>query len=659
MRRITLMFVALLPTLATGAQNDSIQLDEVRVEARPLLPNVTAVSPVQQLDRQTLLLSGALNLADVVRLFSGTDVRDYGGIGGMKTVSVRSLGAHHTAVSYDGVAVSNTQAGQIDIGRFALDNVAHVSLALGQYADLLQSARHYASAGVLSIVTERPRFEHKNWRVQARLQGGSFGAVAPSLRYWQKLGRQTFLSLDSRYMRADGVYPFTLVNGKNKTKEWRNNSQIYSVQQELNLNHVFQDSSTWDTKAYYYYSKRGLPGAVILYNNQSDETLWDENFFAQSVYARCLGRQLQLKLRTKYSYSRNKYEDIDVKYTGGRQTDNDYQNEYYASAALGWTLRPGLSVAFAEDVAVNTLRSNISNAYGEVADPVRFTSLSALTARYQDRRLTVEGHLLGTWSTERVHLSNKPDDRKRLSPSIAVSYRLLKDRSLFLRAMLKHTFRLPSFNDLYYIRLGNTMLRPEMAVEYNVGLTYALHRPAFGLQLTVDGYVNSVTDKIVAFPSTYVWRMVNFGRAHIAGVDATLAATAQLTERTGLQLNLSYTWQRAVDRTDATRESYDRQLPYMPRNIGSGMLLVKTPWADLGYRVNACGERYSMIQNTREYRLKPYWEHHLTAARTFELGKTRLTLLASLLNLSDTQYDIIQYYPMPGRSWQLTATIDL
>ena len=203
------------------------------------------------------------------------------------------------------------------------------------------------------------------------------------------------------------------------------------------------------------------------------------------------------------------------------------------------------------------------------------------------------------------------------------------------------------------------MLRPEMAVEYNVGLTYALHRPAFGLQLTVDGYVNSVTDKIVAFPSTYVWRMVNFGRAHIAGVDATLAATAQLTERMGLQLNLSYTWQRAVDRTDATRESYDRQLPYTPRNIGSGVLLVKTPWADLGYRVNACGERYSMIQNTREYRLKPYWEHHLTAARTFELGKTRLTLLASLLNLSDTQYDIIQYYPMPGRSWQLTATIDL
>ena len=80
-------------------------------------------------------------MADAVRRFAGTNVRDYGGIGGLKTVSVRNLGAAHTAVSYDGVVVSNSQAGQIDIGRFSLDNVSSLSLAIGQDENLLQPAR--------------------------------------------------------------------------------------------------------------------------------------------------------------------------------------------------------------------------------------------------------------------------------------------------------------------------------------------------------------------------------------------------------------------------------------------------------------------------------------------------------------------------------------
>lgn len=85
-------------------------------------------------------------------------MKDYGGLGGLKTISIRNLGAAHTAVSYDGIAVSNSQAGQIDIGRFATDNISTLSLSIGQSDNLLQSARMYASAGILHIVTEQPKF---------------------------------------------------------------------------------------------------------------------------------------------------------------------------------------------------------------------------------------------------------------------------------------------------------------------------------------------------------------------------------------------------------------------------------------------------------------------------------------------------------------------
>ena len=51
------------------------------------------------------------------------------------------------------------------------------------------------------------------------------------------------------------------------------------------------------------------------------------------------------------------------------------------------------------------------------------------------------------------------------------------------------------------------------------------------LRYALDGYYNDVTDKIVAFPTTYAWKMANYGKVHAVGVDATLAATVSLTEK--------------------------------------------------------------------------------------------------------------------------------
>ena len=133
------------------------QIEKVTVTARRSPNKVTSAVPIQTMSRQDISQLGIQNMADAVRRFAGANVKDYGGIGGLKTVSIRNMGAAHTAVSYDGVAVSNCQAGQIDIGRFSLDNVSMLSLAIGQSEDLLQSARLYASAGVLGIETEKPQ----------------------------------------------------------------------------------------------------------------------------------------------------------------------------------------------------------------------------------------------------------------------------------------------------------------------------------------------------------------------------------------------------------------------------------------------------------------------------------------------------------------------
>src|SRR5205823_3491705 len=118
----------------------------------------------------------AYTVADAVRNFSGVNIKDYGGIGGLKTISVRSLGAEHTAVLYDGIQINDAQNGQIDLGKFNLQNVQQVTLYNGQPPNLSQPARAFAAASVLSIIPVHPQLTaDKPYQILAGVKGGSFG----------------------------------------------------------------------------------------------------------------------------------------------------------------------------------------------------------------------------------------------------------------------------------------------------------------------------------------------------------------------------------------------------------------------------------------------------------------------------------------------------
>lgn len=645
----------IIPPYPDKTDKDSVVLGEVDVvSSRKRNNNVFQTVPTQQLSGKDMGTLGLQSLADAVRQFAGVNVRDYGGIGGMKTVSVHNLGAAHTAVSYDGITVSNTQAGQIDIGRFSLDNVEMLSVAIGQGSDMMQTARHYAAAGVMDIRTYRPEFvgRAEGWKV--RLATGSWGQVNSRLRYWQAVSENTAVSMDADYMRADGGYPYTLTNGTVATEEKRRNTDIVQWHAEGNLYHQFSDSSRLDVKAWFCRSERGLPGSVILYYNDNKERLKDENLFVQTAYRKRLGRKWLMALRAKYTHSWDSYEDWSVKYSGGKLTQVNRQDEYYASATVGWQPWRGMELSVAQDVAFNKLRTSVN----EGPDPLRFTSLTAVAARFHAGRLTVEGNVVGTVVTESLTESKRfsvtaPDDRHRLSPALSLSWRVLPDEAFYLRAMMKQTFRVPTFNDLYYLQIGNTKLKPEKANEYGVGMTWNMRRwgAVEYLALTADAYYNNVEDKLVAFPSTYIWKMTNFGKVDVLGADLTLSMAARMARQWSLAVTASMTWQEAKNKTEGS-PTYGSLLPYTPKTSGALSAILSTPWADLGYAMTAQGKRYSMAQNTSQYELDAYMEHSLSLSRTFSLRDAgRLTAQFTVNNITDRQYEIVKYYPMPGRSF--------
>ncbi|SEG26622.1 TonB-dependent receptor [Parabacteroides chinchillae] len=625
---------------------------EVVEKARPSVTR--EATPVQLMDRAGIERLGVQDLSEAVKRFSGVTVQDYGGIGGLKTVSVRSLGAKHTAVSYDGVTVTDAQSGQVDISRFSLDNVEMVSLSIGQADDIFQTARMYASAGALSIKTTKPVFSLSPLHLRAQVKAGSFGMVNPSLRYEQKLGNRWAASLYGDWQRADGNYPFTLVNGKLEEKKKRYNSDIETWRTELNVYGGFGKGGSLRLKGYYFDSERGLPGSVILYNDYAGERLWDKNGFAQAHYENRFNERFALQAQLKYNYAWTRHLDVDNKYEGGKQDDRYTQNEYYGSASALYTPLKYVSFSLTQDFFVNTL----DNTLPECPFPTRYTSLTVLAGQYKNSRFTATASLLGTFITEKVKSGDMPADRKRLSPAVSASWRILADQNLRVRASYKDIFRVPTFNDMYYLRIGNTGLKPERATQYNLGLTWSGQPASYVRYLSVsaDGYYNRVRDKIVALPTMFIWKMMNMGEVSITGIDVNVSTEIPVCNKIDVVLQGTYTWQRAIDITDEEAKNYRDQIPYTPKHSGTLSLSVENPWVNFSYSLTAVGDRYALPQNISDNLIKGYVEQGISVNREFKFYKCKLRLQGEIINLGNINYDVIQYYPMPGRSYRATVS---
>ena len=644
----------IIEKIDTTTLNDN--LEEVVVVSNHKGKEGRATAPLQILTDETLKGLNAIQVADAVKHFSGVMVKDYGGIGGLKTVSVRSLGASHTAVSYDGIAVSDAQNGQIDISRFSLDNVDMVSLSNGQSDQIFQPARQYASAAVLNITTMAPRFDKCAVNGKGMMKGGSFGLINPSLYVAGKLNKYLSMTASGEWMSAHGRYPYVMNYGDSTSIEIRQNTDVENLRTEMALYGSDSVQSGY-IKGYYYQSERGLPGATIFYNtlNFSSQRIWDRSAFVQGHYERNFNNIVALQLNAKYNYTFTHY--LDPMYLGSEGKDeNRYtQNEYYVSGSVVYRPMGGLSFNLSQDGVINTLNTDLDN----FTSPTRYTSLTAIAGKYVNNWVMATASVLITAMKDMMEDGSKEQERFKASPYISIAFKPFENVDFRIRTFYKNIFRLPTFNDLYYGKVGNRDLLPETTNQYNVGLTFQHSITEYVplLALSCDVYHNDVRNKIVAYPTKniYTWTMLNYGRVSITGLDFTGDLEVAPCPNLTITLGATYTYNRALNVTNPTDRDYRHQIPYTPRISGSGKAGIKTPWFSINYSLVWSGHRYAVNQNYKENRVEGYFDHSLSASHEFEIkNEHKIGVNIECLNLTNVNYCVVRYFPMPGRSWRGT-----
>ena len=551
-----------------------------------------------------LPVSGAFSVSEVLNLSSGLHVGDNGGIAGLKSVSLRGLGSAHTSIYLDGVRVGNVQSGQNDLSMLPLEDMSSATVDYAQNSVMFKTAR--------------PVFGNSSLAGKVRFYAGSFGTYLPYARLDFRLSDKVSLSANAAgvFSKGDFVYGDGQVRTNNDIEQYRGGLDLFGI----------MDGGDYHVKAYYSQVERGTPGSVSW---PSDDRQKDKNAFIQGHMTKSFG-----SLYTLHASAKGSYDDI---YYSSAWGDSNYgQTEVQLNTAHDFQVVDWCKLSLAADLQWDGLKSSVYNAS-------RLTAFSALAASFSTDRLLANVAVEFTGAFDKGALS-----RYAVSPSADIRFRIFDGFDML--AFGRRAYRVPTFNELYYVGYGNPELRPEDAWLTDLGVEYGR---SFGdtwtVKAKIDGFFNYLTDKITSVPSQEdpsIWTPpYNIGKVLSTGLDA----AAGFVWHTGdwrCAFDAKYTLLSAVDKTPDSY-SYAQQIPYIAKH--SLILNALASWK--GWALTPVWQ-FRSGRSDGSGMLDDWNTLDLTFSKELKLPKTGpLSFKFSVRNLMDCRYEVSCGYPMPGRSF--------
>ena len=146
---------------------------------------------------------------------------------------------------------------------------------------------------------------------------------------------------------------------------------------------------------------------------------------------------------------------------------------------------------------------------------------------------------------------------------------------------------------------------------------------------------------------------------HIKGIDVEAEADFQIGKDLVATARAQYTYQDARDVTDPNTSYYNDQIPYIPWHSGSAIVGLSDKYWDLNYSFIYAGERYDEQENILYNHMEPWYTSDLSVRYKFTVYSLQFTAMAEVNNVLDQDYEVIVNYPMPGRNYAITLSVEI
>lgn len=645
MRFIIISFI-FLSNLCFGQQKTIQELKEVTITIA--LDTLTIANTWEDLNSSAIQDIQADDAGELIQKLTSTNIKSYGGLGGLKTVSSRGLGASHSAIVSDGFVIQNTQNGQVNLGQIHSDNIVLIRSNSNGQSQLTLPVSAQVSGSQFSLETFENNFSEKGLQYRVLGKQGSFDQIGTygSIKYTDE---KILISAHGNFRKTDGAYPYRFENGT-QTVEGRRTNNDYK-DHSFGFTTGFRGKRSISRLGYLQKEfKQGIPGAVILYNSSSDERMEssDKTIFGDHIFK---GETTVLRSFFKLNKNLLNYSDPDYLNQDGGIND-DYENR---SIQIGFNCikKTGKQLQF--HFGIEHVLSNLEVSDKNFSRPIRQHHFAILGIDYELlNKIQLTAQLSQQFISENNLNGQNATDRYKLNPHVKFS---TKARNYKFKQELwyRNSFRMPSFNELYYSNIGNTNLLPEEAHQFNYGWSMApIESKKFKLYLRNNIYTNYVSNKIVAIPTKnlFIWSMQNVENARIFGADFKMGSHWLVEGNIKFILDLNYSFQRAIDITEPSAPSYKDQIAYIPLHTGNIDLAMH--YKNMGLRVSnyVNSYRYSLNENIEANKVDGFWTSTISAFYALELKKKNVvTLRLTVKNLLNQSYAYIRSYIMPGRNY--------
>ncbi|HPQ70580.1 MAG TPA: TonB-dependent receptor [bacterium] len=598
--------------------------DEIVVSARRINESVDDPPVFVDIIEMDQFSGRFVTTEEAISQAAGVNVRSFGGLGKLSTISIRGSSANQVVVLVDGVRINPAVGGGVDLSTIPPEHIERIEVIRGGDSAFYGEG---AVGGVVNIVTKKCAGEDTN---TIAVTYGSFNTGRVAATRSQGFEKTSYF-VSGTYLHSDGNFPFINNNGTeyNKKDDYddiRENNETDSGGLLVKVDRNFGAHLNLAGQNEFFISDIGVPGMVTFpspHVNQRD--MRNTSTFSFAV-TDLITRGLNFNTRLSHRFASTDYDDRQGEQTGVPL--ETYQEEYAPEAEQSiqyiwgthqiWTLSGIYGLNFLKDE--------------EFDDPQRTTWAAALRDQIFlfNEILTI---------VPAVRYDDVSDMGNQWSPKFGLSIKPLD--WLVLKGNAGRSFRAPNFNEMYYNHgfvEGNPDLKPERATNVDAGLQ--IPTPWFFVE---GAYFRSDVEDLIEYVliSGFRYKPYNIGQARLEGMESLL----KLYPVRYFTLTGSYTLTYAIDTTDYPNRT-DRQIPGRPRHKGFGRLEGHLssfhPFVEYHY----IGGNFITQANTK---LLPE-RQIVNAGLVVEPGEGFKTGF-EVKNVADEQAVDVRGFPLPGRSF--------
>jgi vitamin B12 transporter len=640
------VFLVPLIAFANGKQAASEQADSTLVlptmvvEATKLgLDPHRAPGLTRVFKREDIQAVNGVRLGSALASLPGAQIRSHGQSPQLSTLAFNGLGSAHTLVMLDGLPLNSRQNGTFDLSLIPTAMLERVEIVYNGGSTFYGAS---AMGGVVNLISAKPVFS-------ADGQTGFNATVSQRAGTAKTLSNQASLVLSfpgaslflfGSHETSDGDYEylFTGSDGSVENRQRQNNA------------HVATDFGS----IFFLPISEHLMLRTLLFSALQNKEIPGPDFGAPSLPARQVDRFYQGAMHLDYQMSPSWQFNQRFLFVRNRMTYN------YESDLLPGNMHTSRDLSWMPEIQMDRGDIKLTGGMQWVAAKLESNAMAERVRREQRSVYLLGKYDLFQWLRlfgGRRYNSYSDRDKGQTTDQFGVVLQPLENDALHLRYNVGESFRMPSFNDLFWQPGGNPELKPELGLNSEFGLSWYFDKSSEGL-LTLT-YTNiDANQKIVWQPGAFgIWTPDNIDRSRSESLQLQGDYTQRLGPGNAIKFMLSHQFIRACQTSSAFPGDLTRgkRLPYSPLTETKLFLRWHLDDAEMGFVATRRGKTYIDATNTRYF--DPFLLVDINVGYRFTIYNLEFYSRIEINNATRQSYQLQDGYPMPLRQFHAIMRI--